>query len=43
VAARPCAELLVIAGTSSLAHLEENVAVGDLELTPEDIAALDAN
>src|SRR4051794_15425260 len=34
--------LLIIAGTSSLAHLEENVAVGDIELTPEDVAALDA-
>jgi aryl-alcohol dehydrogenase-like predicted oxidoreductase len=34
--------LLVIAGTSSLAHLEENVAVGDLELTAEDVAALGA-
>jgi pyridoxine 4-dehydrogenase len=33
--------LLVIAGTSSLAHLEENVAVGDLELTADDVAALD--
>ena len=34
--------LLVIAGTSSLAHLEENVAVGDIELSAEDVAALDA-
>jgi pyridoxine 4-dehydrogenase len=34
--------LLLIAGTSSLAHLEENVAVGDLVLTAEDVAALDA-
>jgi pyridoxine 4-dehydrogenase len=34
--------LLVIAGTSSLAHLEENVAVGDLELSADDLAALDA-
>ena len=34
--------LLVIAGTSSLAHLEENVAVGEIALTPEDMAALDA-
>ncbi len=34
--------LLVIAGTSSLAHLEENVAVGELELTSDDVAALDA-
>jgi pyridoxine 4-dehydrogenase len=34
--------LLVIAGTSSLAHLEENVAVGDLELSSEDVGALDA-
>ena len=34
--------LLVIAGTSSLAHLEENVAVRDVELTAADVAALDA-
>jgi pyridoxine 4-dehydrogenase len=34
--------LLLIAGTSSLAHLEENVAVGDLELSAGDLAALDA-
>jgi pyridoxine 4-dehydrogenase len=34
--------LLVIAGTSSLSHLEQNVAAGDLELSAEDIAALDA-
>jgi pyridoxine 4-dehydrogenase len=34
--------LLVIAGTSSLSHLEENVAVGALELSAEDVAALDA-
>jgi pyridoxine 4-dehydrogenase len=34
--------LLVIAGTSSLSHLEENVAVGSLELSAEDLAALDA-
>lgn len=34
--------LLLIAGTSSLAHLEENVAVGGIELRAEDVAALDA-
>jgi len=34
--------LLLIAGTRSIAHLEENVAVADVELTPEDVAALDA-
>jgi aryl-alcohol dehydrogenase-like predicted oxidoreductase len=34
--------LLLIAGTSSLAHLEENVAVREIELSEEDIAALDA-
>ncbi|MEA2283764.1 MAG: pyridoxine 4-dehydrogenase [Solirubrobacteraceae bacterium] len=34
--------LLLIAGTSSIAHLEENVAVGQLELGAEDVAALDA-
>jgi aryl-alcohol dehydrogenase-like predicted oxidoreductase len=34
--------LLLIAGTSSLAHLEENVAAGAIELSEADIAALDA-
>jgi aryl-alcohol dehydrogenase-like predicted oxidoreductase len=34
--------VLLIAGTSSIAHLEENVAVGRLELGVEDVAALDA-
>jgi pyridoxine 4-dehydrogenase len=34
--------LLLIAGTSSLAHLEENVAVREIELSEEDVAALDA-
>jgi pyridoxine 4-dehydrogenase len=34
--------LLLIAGTSSISHLEENVAAGDLELSAEDVAALDA-
>jgi pyridoxine 4-dehydrogenase len=33
--------LLLIAGTSSLAHLEENVAVREIELSEEDVAALD--
>jgi pyridoxine 4-dehydrogenase len=33
--------LLLIAGTSSLAHLEENVAVGEIELDADDVAALD--
>jgi pyridoxine 4-dehydrogenase len=34
--------ILLIPGTASLAHLEENVAAADVELTPEDLAALDA-
>ena len=33
--------VLAIPGTSSLEHLEENVAAGDLALTPEDLALLD--
>jgi pyridoxine 4-dehydrogenase len=34
--------ILLIPGTSSLAHLEENCAVGRLELTDNDVAELDA-
>lgn len=34
--------ILLIPGTSSLAHLEENTAARDVELTDADIAALDA-
>jgi pyridoxine 4-dehydrogenase len=34
--------MLPIPGTSSIAHLEENVAAASLTLTPEEIAALDA-
>jgi pyridoxine 4-dehydrogenase len=34
--------ILLIPGTSSLAHLEENLAVGELELGDEDLRALDA-
>ena len=34
--------ILPIPGTSKLAHLEENVAAADVELSDEDIAALDA-
>jgi aryl-alcohol dehydrogenase-like predicted oxidoreductase len=33
--------LLLIPGTSSVAHLEENLAVLDIELVAEDLAALD--
>lgn len=33
--------MLLIPGTSSVAHLEDNLAVGDLELDPEDLATLD--
>ncbi|MEV4328878.1 aldo/keto reductase, partial [Microbispora rosea] len=32
---------LAIPGTSSLAHLEENMAAARLRLSPEDIALLD--
>jgi pyridoxine 4-dehydrogenase len=32
---------LPIPGTSSVAHLEENVAAAELELSPDDVAALD--
>jgi pyridoxine 4-dehydrogenase len=35
--------MLVIPGTSSLAHLEENVAAAELRLTAEDLAELDAS
>ncbi|MDP9793457.1 aryl-alcohol dehydrogenase-like predicted oxidoreductase [Catenuloplanes nepalensis] len=34
--------ILVIPGTSSVAHLRENLAAADLELPPEAIARLDA-
>ena len=34
--------ILLIPGTSSLDHLEENLAVASIELTPDDLAALDA-
>jgi pyridoxine 4-dehydrogenase len=34
--------ILLIPGTSSLAHLEENLAVGELELGEDDLRALDA-
>ena len=33
--------MLPIPGTSSVAHLEENVAAGKLQLTPEDLKTLD--
>jgi pyridoxine 4-dehydrogenase len=33
--------ILLIPGTSSVAHLEENMAAGDVELDDEDLAALD--
>jgi aryl-alcohol dehydrogenase-like predicted oxidoreductase len=33
---------LLIPGTSSVAHLEENMAAGDVELDADDLAALDA-
>ncbi|MFE0700081.1 aldo/keto reductase [Streptomyces sp. NPDC058872] len=34
--------VLAIPGTSSVAHVEDNVAAADLRLDPEDLAALDA-
>jgi pyridoxine 4-dehydrogenase len=34
--------ILVISGTSSLAHLRENVAAADLKLSDEDVAELDS-
>ena len=34
--------MLLIPGTSSVAHLEENVAASELELDAEDLAALEA-
>lgn len=34
--------ILLIPGTSSLAHLEENVAAGAIELSPEELERLDA-
>ena len=34
--------MLLIPGTSSVAHLEENMAAGDVELDAEDLAQLDA-
>ena len=34
--------VLLIPGTSSVAHLEENVAVGDLALSADDLAELNA-
>ena len=33
--------ILLIPGTSSLDHLEENMAIADIELSPADLAALD--
>jgi aryl-alcohol dehydrogenase-like predicted oxidoreductase len=34
--------MLLIPGTASVAHLEENLAAGDIELDEEDLAALEA-
>ena len=34
--------ILLIPGTASLAHLEENVTAADVELTPDEVAALDS-
>ena len=35
--------ILLIPGTSSVDHLEQNLAIGAIELTPEDIAELEAD
>jgi aryl-alcohol dehydrogenase-like predicted oxidoreductase len=32
--------ILPIPGTSSIAHLEENIAAADIPLSPEDLAEL---
>ena len=40
---RTSANLLLIPGTGSLKHLEENVAVGDIVLTDEEVTALAAD
>lgn len=37
------ANILLIPGTSSVAHLEENLAAGNVELTAEDLAELNAS
>ena len=34
--------MLLIPGTTSVAHLEENLAAGDVALDAEDMAALEA-
>ncbi|WP_411095647.1 aldo/keto reductase [Streptomyces sp. 021-3] len=34
--------MLAIPGTSSSRHLEENLRAGELTLSPEDLAVLDA-
>jgi pyridoxine 4-dehydrogenase len=34
--------MLLIPGTSSTAHLEENLAAAELHLTPEDLEELDS-
>ena len=41
LAAAPRRALLLIPGTSSVAHLEENLAAADVELDAEDLAALE--
>ena len=38
---RRAPNILLIPGTSSVAHLRENIAAGDLELPPDAVAALD--
>lgn len=39
---RRAPNILLIPGTSSVAHLRENIAAGDLELPPDALVALDA-
>ena len=36
-----CDRMLLIPGTSSVAHLEQNMAAGEIDLDAADLAALD--
>jgi len=38
---RRAPNILLIPGTSSIAHLRENIAAGELELPPDALGALD--
>lgn len=41
MAAAPVPNILLIPGTSSLAHLRENLAAAELTLSPQTLAELD--